>query len=181
MTVLTMLTVVVLTEASLLDERHTYADQAQSNDTFQHFPAQVDGVVQGRGGENFVENDDAARCRLGEDPLDPDQVIFEFAPQVHPVFFTLEMRVNPVRKEQPGPGARNGQAEGGEVMQLADGPGEGGLPALVRAGDNEDPFSPCRLKIIGDHRRLVADEFHGQCQVERVRGAGLLEVAETCG
>ena len=57
-------------------------------------------------------------------------------------------------------------------MHLGEGPGEGGLAALVRAGDDDDPLLPLQTEVVDHHARLRPHQLMGQGQVEEVDGHG---------
>ena len=90
------------------------------------------------------------------------------------VLFPLEMGEEAVEEEQPGGAARNRAADAGEVVKLAECPGEGGLPALVGPGDDGDALAALQPEIVGDHRGALCDELAGQRQVEGADGADVL-------
>ena len=58
--------------------------------------------------------------------------------------------------------------EGGICCELAvaEGTGEGGLPALVRSGHDENPLAAFHAEVVGDHRGALRDQLAGQGQVE---------------
>jgi hypothetical protein len=66
-----------------------------------------------------------------------------------------------------------GQPTCGQVVELAEGAGEGGLPALVGAGHHEDPLAAVQAEVVGDHRLAPGGELARQGQVE---GAGDADV-----
>ena len=67
-----------------------------------------------------------------------------------------------------------GQPTRGQVVELAEGPGEGGLPALVGAGHDDDALGAVQVEVVGDHRRAPRDELVRQGQVEGAGGADVL-------
>ena len=62
----------------------------------------------------------------------------------------------------PGPGSRAGQ-----IVELAEGPGEGGLAALVGPGDDEDPLPALQVEVVAT-TGCFGDELARQGQIEAV-------------
>jgi len=69
----------------------------------------------------------------------------------------------------------------GQVVKLAEGPGKGGLPALVGSGDDEDPLGPGQGELVGDHRLALGHELVRQGQVEGVGGVDFLRAGANLG
>ena len=63
---------------------------------------------------------------------------------------------------------------GGQVMELAECPGEGGLTALVGPGHDENPLGAIQGEAVGDHRLACGGELVRQGQVEGAGGAYFL-------
>ena len=57
-----------------------------------------------------------------------------------------------VEEEQAGAAARNRAADAGQVVELTEGPGEGGLSSLVGPGHDEDALTAFQAEVVGDHR-----------------------------
>ena len=134
-------------------------------------------IVQGRGGERLVQDDDAGRRGRPQDPPDPDQVIFELPGHRGEVFLPLEMREEAVGRNRRAAAARDQAADGAQVVELAEGPGEGGLAALVGAGHHDDVLGGVQAEVVRDYGLAPGDELARQGKVESgggadVRGAG---------
>ena len=56
-----------------------------------------------------------------------------------------------VAHEQARGAARDRAAGTGQVVQLPEGPGESRLTALVRTGDDDHPFRPGEVEVVGHH------------------------------
>ena len=91
--------------------------------------------------------------------VDADEVILELTSMVVNVLFLFEMRQQFVEKEQVCFGARNGTAQASQVVQLAECSSEGRLAPLIGSGDDKDLLATAELELIGDDRRVFADEF----------------------
>src|SRR6266536_3249881 len=85
-----------------------------------------------------------------------------------------EVREDAVGQEQGRLEARDGAAQAGQVMQLAEHPREGGLAALIGAGHHQDALRPLQREVVAHHRCALADELVGQGDVERAERVGLL-------
>src|SRR5580704_8503026 len=77
--------------------------------------------------------------------------------------------------------ARYRAADAGEVVKLAEGPGEGRLASLVGPGHDEDALAARQAEVVGDHRLPPRHELAGQGQVEGVGGDDLLRVGGNLG
>ena len=64
-----------------------------------------------------------------------------------------------VEEEQPGGAARDRAADAGQVVELAEGPGKGGLASLVGAGHDEDALATLQAELVGDYRLALRDEL----------------------
>ena len=60
------------------------------------------------------------------------------------------------------------------MVELAEGPGEGGLPALVGTGHDDDALGAVQVEVVGDYRRAPRDELVRQGQVEGADDADVL-------
>ena len=69
------------------------------------------------------------------------QVVFQLPAHLGQVLLPLEMGEQAVGQEQPGGAARDRAADAGQVVELAEGPGEGGLASLVGPGHDEDALA----------------------------------------
>src|SRR6266581_5089068 len=95
-------------------------------------------------------------------PMNPDQVILQFPSEIGDGFFLFKMRKEPVEQKELRFPARDRAAYAGQIMQLPEGAGEGGFPALVRTGDDNDALRFFQGKIIADHGRFFRYELGGQ-------------------
>src|ERR1700748_1506604 len=86
-----------------------------------------------------------------------------------------------VGQEQPGGTARYRAADAGQVMELAEGPGKGGLASLVRPGHDEDALLSFRPAVLCAHWFALRDELAGQGQVEGVGGIDFLRAGGDLG
>ena len=86
-----MLTVFSFIDGKLVKERHANAQRILLEYPLHHLPTEEDGVLEGRGIEDFIHDDDAVRSGLGKDLVNPDKVILELSPQIPDVFFLLKM------------------------------------------------------------------------------------------
>jgi len=90
------------------------------------------------------------------------------------VLLALEMGEQSVEQKEACAAGRNRTAERREIVQLAEGAGECRLPALIGAGDDDDPFSPIEVIIVRDDRMILTKEGVGQGKVETLEYALLL-------
>ena len=90
------------------------------------------------------------------------------------VLLLLEVREHLIGKEETRLLRGNDEAEAGEVMQLAEHPGEGSLPALVRTRHDDDPLGIHEVERVAHHVRPIEHELVGQGDIERVVGEDLL-------
>ena len=84
-------------------------------------------------------------------------------------------------KEEPGSGGRDGEAEAGQVVQLSRHPRERRLPAVVGAGDHDDPLLPGQPEVVTDHVVEPRRQLGGERQVKRPRHVGLLIIGRHLG
>ena len=165
----------------LVHEGDVDAQGVEPHDLRQQLRAQEAGIVQGGGGEDLVQHHDAAAGGRAQDLADPHQVVFQLPAQRGQVLLPLEMGEQPVGQEQPGGAARHRAADAGQVVELAEGPGEGGLASLVGAGHHEDALASFQMEVVGDHGPAPRDELAGQGQVEGAGGADLLRAGGDLG
>src|SRR5581483_7297466 len=90
------------------------------------------------------------------------------------VLFLLEVGVDPVGQEQACLPAGNEQTERSEVVQLAERAREGGLAAVVRAGDDDHALGLLEVVAVGDDLFAVTDELVREREVERLLDGLLL-------
>ena len=102
------------------------------------------------------------------------QVVLQLPAHLGEVLLPLEMGEEAVEEEQAGGAARDRAADAGQVVELAEGPGEGGLAALVGAGHDEDALAALQAEVVSDHRLARRDELVRQGQVEGAGGEDLL-------
>jgi hypothetical protein len=87
-----------------------------------------------------------------------------------------KMREDLVGQEKAGFAAGNRDACAGQVVELAESPGERRLAALVRPGDDEDPFRAAEAELVGDNGAAAGDQPGREGQVEGIAGEDLLRV-----
>ena len=93
--------------------------------------------------------------------MDAHEVVLELAAQVRRFLLALEMGMDGVGEQQLRLGPRYEQAEAGELVKLAEGAGEGGLSALVRPRDDDDPLGTVEAEVVGHHGLVFARELLG--------------------
>src|SRR5262249_40556591 len=160
-----------------VDECDPNAQQIEVENLFHHGSTQENLVLERRGGENFVHNDDGLRRRLLQNGANPYQVVLELAAEIFNFLLTLEMGEEVVEEEELRISARHRAADAGEVMQLAEGASEGCFAALVRTADDDDPLLASQEEIIADDRGVGVDELFGQRQIEPFVNVDLLRFA----
>src|SRR5208283_2260766 len=79
----------------------TYTQQALLRHPAKDLRTQEGGVFQRCGGEALVHDDDAAAGGVPQDVVNPDQLIFELAPQILQILFFLEVSEDAVGQEEP--------------------------------------------------------------------------------
>ena len=82
-----------------------------------------------------------------------------------------------VGQEEARRAAWHRAAGAGQMVELAEGPGECRLAALVRPGDDEDPFGVAQVKFVADHWRAHGDQLGRERQVKGVASKDLLGVS----
>ncbi len=98
--------------------------------------------------------------------MDADQVVLEFAAQIDEVFFPFEVGEQLVEEKELGAPCRDRQPQAGQIMDLAEKTGKGGLAALVRAGDHQDALRPGEPEIVGHRHDARWQQPAGQGQVD---------------
>ena len=116
-----------------------------------------------------------------EDLVDPDQVVFELAPQGREVLLVLEVGEDLIGKEESR-AAKERAGRAGEMMQLAEHPGEGRLPALVRTRHDDDPLRIDEVERVAHDVRPIEHELAAKAisNASWARNT-CLEWVETCG
>ena len=109
-----------------------------------------------------------------EDVLDADQLILQLAPQVRDLLLLLKVREDLIAEEEARFPSRYRTPQAAEVMELAEGPGKGGLAALVRTGDDEDALVLLQKEVVADDRFLHGHELAGQGDIVGVGRCHLL-------
>ena len=122
---------------------------------FHQLFAQKRLVLDCRRSENLVHDDDGPRRRLIENIVNSDQVVLQLAAEIFDLLFSFKMREQLVEKEELRLPARNGTADAGQIMQLAECTGERGLSALVGTGYDQYPFLALEVKVVAYDRRIL--------------------------
>ena len=107
--------------------------------------------LQRGGGENLIHDDDAVRRGAVEDLVNPDEIVLEFAAEIVDVFFSLEMREELVEEKELRSRAGDGTAQAREIMQLAEGAGEGRLATLVRTRHDDHALPAAEVKVVANN------------------------------
>ena len=75
---------------------------------------------------------------LSDDPVEVHELLFQVAPPGAEPFGLGEGREHRISEDQVSFSGRHEKAQAGQVMELAEGPGERRLAPIVRAGDYQD-------------------------------------------
>ena len=116
--------------------------------------------------------------------MDPGQVVLQLAAEILEVLAPLEMSEHLVEQQQLRIAAGHQAPDAGEIVHLADSPGEGGLAALIGAGHDKNAFGAAQVEVVEDDRPVPRRQDVGQRDVECLaaqdvlRPAGNLRVAE---
>ena len=98
--------------------------------------------------------------------MNPDEIVLELATEIVDVFFSFEMREEIVKKKQLRSRTGDGTAQAREIMQLAEGTGEGRLTTLVWTRYDDHALPVPELKVVANNGSTFGDELAGQGQIE---------------
>src|ERR1022692_1530772 len=109
--------------------------------------------------------------------MDSREVVLHLAAEILEVLALLEMGEHLVEQEQLRLAARYRAADAGQVVHLADSPGESCLTALIRAGYDEDAFRVVQAEVIADYRPVLRKQNVGQRNIECRAAENVLRLA----